>query len=38
MNVAYNSWDDILCIDALHIFYRQLDFPSEPGAANEILE
>ena len=22
----------------LHIFYRQLDFPSEPGVANEILE
>ena len=23
---------------ALHIFYRQLDFPSEPGVANEILK
>ena len=22
----------------LHIFYRQLDFSSEPGVANEILE
>ena len=22
----------------LHIFYRQIDFPSEPGVANEILE
>ena len=22
----------------LHFFYRQLDFPSEPGVANEILE
>ena len=22
----------------MHIFYRQLDFPSEPGVANEILE
>ena len=21
-----------------HFFYRQLDFPSEPGVANEILE
>ena len=22
----------------IHIFYRQLDFSSEPGVANEILE
>ena len=22
----------------LHLFYRQLDFPSEPGVANEIME
>ena len=22
----------------VHIFYRQLDFPSEPDVANEILE
>ena len=22
----------------IHIFYRQLNFPSEPGVANEILE
>ena len=26
------------CIFPLHIFFRQLDFSSEPGAANEILE
>ena len=26
------------CLDFVHIsFYRQLDFPSEPGVANEIF-
>ena len=28
-----------VCVCVIHIFfYRQLDFPSEPGVANEILE
>ena len=27
-----------LAIFTLHIFYRQPNFPSEPGVANEILE
>ena len=29
---------DILPDNGMGYFYRQLDFPSEPGVANEILE
>ena len=27
-----------MSFDKITLFYRQLDFPSEPGVANEILE
>ena len=42
-NIRSKWWNlynvcSIMTAKLLHLFYRQLDFPSEPGVANEILE
>ena len=34
----YDVNSDQKCLVPVHIFYMQLDFPSEPGVANEIWE